>query len=173
MRRPAHVDSETTTGKQIDPRHRQARATRLQDGSVHRGDLPSLREAAQRPSTGLLSTSEPLRTDREILVEYLEFAATYLRTEADRTIEATIDQADDWPQEDVDALLAVLAETVAVEDHLERYFAGPLPPPKNMMGRLIAKHTPMDGEGEPLILANVTTLIAQTASNLRNRAGDL
>ncbi|HEY2790164.1 MAG TPA: hypothetical protein VGI72_11980 [Gaiellales bacterium] len=44
---------------------------------------------------------EPPRTDRERLVDYLELAAAYLRTEADVTNQAAIAQADEWPQEDV------------------------------------------------------------------------
>ena len=44
---------------------------------------------------------------------------------------------------------------LTVEDHLERHLSGPLTPPDNMMGRVIAKHTPMRGNGEPLDLARV------------------
>lgn len=60
---------------------------------------------------------------------------------------------------------------VTAEDHLQRDMPGPLTPPDKMMARLLAKHTPMRGNGEPVDLAAVTSLIAVTAGNLRAAGG--
>jgi hypothetical protein len=82
-------------------------------------------------------------TDGESLIDYLEMAVAYLRAEAEFTIKATIDQGPKSGRKKTSTRYSrVRAAMMAVEDHLERHFSGPLTPPDRMMGRLIAKHTP-------------------------------
>jgi hypothetical protein len=110
--------------------------------------------------------------DRERVVELLDLAAGFLRAEADATIEATVGQAQEWPSAAIEALLRALARAVVAEDHIDRHMGEPATAMDMMMGRLIAKHTPMMGNGDPLDLADVARMVALTAAGLEALSAD-